>query len=117
MAARPKAWLLTPDLVKLLARAAVQSQYVVSFPLSGIAALLFPNQLGQLSFCVIQEMRVAWADWWIPHLRFGLVDLCVGQHYLKPILVELGIRWLTVSDGILLLGRERVPGFALFAFE
>jgi hypothetical protein len=105
-----RAWLPALELL-----AGLFNQIVVSFPLSGIAALLFLLNWGNSHFALIQEMRVRLGRWWIP--AYGGLVICAFGALLKP-LFGLSIHWLNqFLDGIFLLRLGAVLDSLSFAFE
>jgi hypothetical protein len=108
--AASRAWLPALELL-----AGLFNQIVVSFPLSGIAALLFLLNWGNSHFALIQEMRVRLGRWWVP--VYGGLVICAFGALLKP-MFGLGIRWLNqYLDGIFLLRLGAVLDSLSFAFE
>jgi hypothetical protein len=108
--AASRAWLPALELL-----AGLFNQIVVSFPLSGIAALLFLLNWGDSHFALIQEMRARLGRWCIP--AYGGLVICAFGALLKPVF-GLSIRWLNqFLDGIFLLRLGAVLDSLSFAFE
>jgi hypothetical protein len=103
-------WLPTLELLS-----GVFNQVVVSFPASGLAALLFLMNWGGAHFNLIAEARVRLGVWWI--LVYLGVVICAFGAVAKPVFA-IGIRWLNqFVDGLFLLRLGAVLDWLSFQFE
>jgi hypothetical protein len=91
------------------------NQVVVTFPASGLAALLFLMNWGGAHFNLIAEARVRLGAWWMP-VYLGVVISAFGA-VAKPIFA-LTIHWLNqFADGLFLLRVGAVLDWLSFQFE
>jgi hypothetical protein len=91
------------------------NQVVVSFPASGLAAILFLMNWGGAHFNLIAEARVRLGIWWMP-VYLGVV-ICAFAAVAKP-LFAISIHWLNqFFDGLFLLRVGAVLDWLSFQFE
>ena len=91
------------------------NQVMVTFPASGLAALLFLMNWGGAHFNLITEARVRLGAWWMP-VYLGVVISAFGA-VAKPIFA-LTIHWLNqFVDGLFLLRVGAVLDWLSFQFE